>query len=316
MDVMRVLMDGLLFKGFVLVVIVVIFLFWFERRLMAKIHTRIGPLYTGPQGLLQPIADILKLLWKEKITPQKADKFLFNAIPFTLPIFAILPLAFIPFAPNDVTILSDYALLFVIAILSVIPVLIVTVAWASSNRYSLIGGLRAAASLIVYEIPLMIVIASIIAFSGSMNIITIVEKQQNMWFIAPQILGAIVFFIAMLAETERIPFDIPTAEQEIVVGWETEFSGANFAFIVLSKYAEMVVFAALYTDLFLGGWLGPFHPLVNFTIKFLFVIFLMVVIRATYSRLRMDQLLRFGWKYLIPLAFVNIFVAKVILTFL
>ena len=315
MDYLDYLYGGLVFKGFLIVVLLVIFLFWFERRLMAKIHTRIGPLYTGPQGILQPIADILKLLWKEKITPAKADKALFNIIPPLFPLIAITTLVFIPFWPNDVLILSEYSLLFVVALLSFIPVLIVAVSWASSNRYSLIGGLRAAASLIVYEIPIMIVIASIAALSGSLNLVTIVEKQAEMWYIIPGILGAIVFFIAMLAETERIPFDIPTAEQEIVVGWETEFSGSNFVYVVLAKYAEVIVFSALYTDLFLGGWLGPFHPLINFFIKFFVVIIIMVAIRAAYSRLRMDQLLRFGWKLLIPLAFVNIFVVKLVLIY-
>ena len=289
---------------------VVTYAIYFERKFIGWMQGRIGPNRVGPLGLFQSFADILKLLIKEDVIPEKADRVMFLLAPVIAFVPSFMVLAVIPFSSTHVfTAGLNVGVLYYLAISAITILGVVLGGWASNNKYSLIGGMRSAAQMISYEIPLGLSIVGVVLLSGSLNMNVIVAHQAKMWFIIPQIVGFIVFIIAGLAELNRTPFDLPEAESELVAGYHTEYSGFRFAFFMLTEYVYAFALAALATTLFLGGWNGPFLPSwLWFTIKTAAVIFFLFWVRATLPRMRGDQLMSFAWKVLIPIALLNLLV--------
>jgi len=296
--------------------IVVMFLTWYERKLLARIQLRIGPLYAGgPGGILQPIADGVKLIFKEVMIPYKADKPLFLGIPLMLVFLGALPFAVIPFGQHWVIANLDVGLVFVFAMASLFPSMILIFAWASNSKYPFLGGLRSLFQQVAYEIPMWISALSVVMLAGSLDLVDIVNAQQKIWFIIPSLLSFIVFFIATMAELERLPFDLPEAEPELVAGWFTESSGAIFMVIFLALYMKLYLMSSLITVLFLGGWWGPaFLPQpVWFIMKTLVVATFIIIPRGVYPRLRVDLLIKIGWTRLLVIAIANVFLTVILL---
>lgn len=305
------------FPGFVHLLIVVMALTWYERKLLARIQLRIGPLYAGgPGGILQPIADGVKLIFKEVMIPYKADKPLFLGVPLALAFLAALPFAVIPFGQHWVIANLDVGIVFVFAVGSLFPSMILIFAWASNSKYPFLGGLRSLFQQVAYEIPMWISALSVVMLAGSLDLVNIVNAQQKLWFIIPSFLSFVVFFIATMAELERLPFDLPEAEPELVAGWYTESSGAVFMVIFLAVYMKLYMMSSLVTVLFLGGWWGPaFLPQpVWFILKTLVVATFIIIPRGVYPRLRVDLLIKVGWTRLLIIALANVFVTVVLLS--
>ncbi len=298
-----------------------------ERWVIAKIQVRIGPNRTGPRGLLQPLADAIKALFKEELIPTNADKLVFVVAPMISVATALLAFAVIPVGP-PVTLFGiefpmqianiNVALLYILAVGSVSVYGLVLAGWSSNNKYSLLGGLRAAAQLISYEVTLGLALVGVIMITSSLNLNEIVDYQSNFgWILIPQILGFILYMIAAIAETNRLPFDLPEAETELVAGYYTEYSSIKFAFFFMAEYINIITVCALATTLFLGGYLSPlpFLPIIGapgiwwFAIKVFFLIFIFMWIRGTFPRMRYDQLMNFTWKFMLPLALFNVLLA-------
>jgi NADH-quinone oxidoreductase subunit H len=309
----------------VVVVLVVFFLMvayltWLERKLLGHFQVRYGPMRVGPHGLLQPFADGLKLLFKEDITPAGASKVVFALAPLLTFIPAFIIFAVIPFGENielfghtiDLVI-SDFSLglLYVFAVASIGVYGIVLAGWSSNNKYSLLGGLRSSAQMISYEISLGLSIIGVLMLSQSLSLVEIVKQQDTFfnWFIFRQPLGFVIFVICAIAETNRIPFDLPEADNELVAGYYTEYSSMRFSMFFLGEYGSMINASALIATLFLGGWQGPWLPgWIWLLIKIGIFLFIYIWLRATLPRFRYDQLMKFGWGILLPLALFNIFV--------
>lgn len=290
-----------------------------ERKVMGFMQLRYGPNQVGGKwGLLQTVADVLKLLIKEDIIPKVADRPLFILGPVIAFTPAFMVLATIPFTDKFQFADIGIGLLYYIAISGISTVGIVAGGWASNNKYALLGGMRAAAQMISYEIPLVMSVLGVILIAGSLNLNEIVAAQEHYWFIIMQPLAFIIFVIASISELNRTPFDLPEAESELVAGFHTEYSGFRWAFYMLSEYVYLFAMSALTTVLFLGGWLAPFDFVdfipgaVWFALKFSVVIFVMIWIRASFPRIRADQLMEFGWKVLLPLALANIFITAIV----
>ncbi|WP_075983172.1 NADH-quinone oxidoreductase subunit NuoH [Bacillus massilinigeriensis] len=289
-----------------------------ERKVMGFMQLRHGPNQVGGRwGLLQTVADVLKLLLKEDIIPKQADRPLFIIAPVIAFAPAFMVLATIPFTDKLQFADIGVGLLYYIAISGLSTIGIVTGSWASNNKYALLGGMRAAAQMISYEIPLVMSVLGIILLSGSLNLNEIVAAQENGWFIIVQPIAFIIFIIAATAELNRVPFDLPEAESELVAGFHVEYSGFRWAFFMLSEYVYFFAMSSLITVLFLGGWLplpflGFIPGAVWFALKFSSVFFFLVWVRVTFPRLRADQLMEFGWKVLLPVAIANIFLTALI----
>lgn len=289
-----------------------------ERKVMGFMQGRIGPNQVGGRfGLLQTVADVLKLLLKEDSIPKAADKPLFILAPVIAFAPAFMVLAVIPFTDKFQFADIGVGLLYYIAVSGITTIGVVTGGWASNNKYSLLGGMRAAAQMVSYEIPLVMSVIGIVLLAGSLNLNEIVAAQENVWYIFVQPIGFIVFLIAAVAELNRTPFDLPEAESELVSGYHTEYSGFRWAFFMLSEYVYFFGMASLITVLFLGGWnpvmfLGFIPGAVWFALKFSSVVFLLIWFRVTFPRIRGDQLMEFGWKVLLPIALANIFLTALI----
>lgn len=289
-----------------------------ERKVMGFMQGRIGPNQVGGRfGLLQTVADVLKLLLKEDSIPKAADKPLFILAPVIAFAPAFMVLAVIPFTDKFQFADIGVGLLYYIAVSGITTIGVVTGGWASNNKYSLLGGMRAAAQMISYEIPLVMSVIGIVLLAGSLNLNEIVAAQENVWYIFVQPIGFVVFLIAAVAELNRTPFDLPEAESELVSGYHTEYSGFRWAFFMLSEYVYFFGMASLITVLFLGGWnpvmfLGLIPGSVWFALKFSSVVFLLIWFRVTFPRIRGDQLMEFGWKVLLPIALANIFLTALI----
>ncbi len=303
------------FPGLTFVALLSSMVIWYERKLLAKMQYRVGPLYAGRVGgIFQSFADLFKLLFKEIVMPAKADKLMFVA-----PVFAMMALAgalvgIIPIGANEYIASSPYSLLIALAIISFFPIITLIAGWASNNKFSFIGAIRALYQMISYEIPMILSVIGVIILAGSLDFTNIVNAQSKIWFIVPMILGAIVFYITAMAEVERIPFDLPEADSEIVAGWLTEYTSMVFGTINLAVYIKLYAMSAIFTLLFLGGWNGPapVPDFVWFLIKTVIVITIFIIPRGANPRIRMDQLINFGWVWLIALSFVNIFFALVL----
>lgn len=289
-----------------------------ERKVMGFMQLRHGPNQVGGRwGLLQTVADVLKLLIKEDAIPRAADKPLFILAPLIAFTPAFMVLAIIPFTDRFQFADIGVGLLYYIAVSGITTVGVVTAGWASNNKYALMGAMRAAAQMISYEIPLVMSVIGIILLTGSMNLNDIVLAQENGWYILWQPIAFIVFFIAAVAELNRVPFDLAEAESELVAGYFVEYTGFRWAFFMLAEYVYMFAMSALITVVFLGGWLplpylGFIPGAVWFALKFMVVIFLLIWFRVTFPRIRADQLMEFGWKVLLPVAIANIFLTALL----
>ena len=301
---------------------VVPILVWLERRLMGRFQVRLGPNRVGPLGLGQPLADTVKLLFKESIIQSSADKFLFHLAPAIVVFTAIVGFAVIPFgAPFEVFGQSiemwganvNSGILFVFAISGMGIYGMVLAGLASNNKYSLMGGLRSSAQMISYELTLGLSALSIIVLTGSLNLVDMVKAQETIPFILVQPLAFLLFYIAGVAETNRAPFDLPEAEQELVAGFHTEYTGMKFAMFFMGEYINMVTMSALVTLLFLGGWNAyglPVWPIVAFALKVGFLLCVFIWLRSTFPRIRYDRLMTFGWKVLLPLCILNLLITR------
>jgi len=306
-----------------------------ERKVIAWAQSRLGPMRVGPYGILQPVADAVKLMIKEDITPVRADKWVFTAAPIIAMVPALIVYAVIPFGPEvslfgrPVTLyITDInvGLLYIVSVASVGVYGIILAGYASNSKFPLLASLRASAQLISYEVAVTLTLVSVILVAGSLSMVSIVRAQESMgvWFAFLQPIAFVLFFIGGLAETNRAPFDLPEAEQELTGGFHTEYSGMRFALCVLAEYANMIVVSSVATTLFLGGWLRPF-PSVGwlsflgiipswawFLLKSFFFLYVFIWVRATLPRYRYDQLMNIGWKVLIPLAIANLVVTGII----
>ncbi len=296
-----------------------------ERRVLGKFQIRYGPNRVGPLGLLQPLADGVKLIFKENFVPAQVDLLVYWLAPAISMATALFVYAVIPFGP-EVTLFGqrvplyladvNVAILLVLATSSIGVYGVILGGWASNSKYSLLGSLRSSAQLISYELALTLAVIGVVLTAGSLSLVQIVKAQQHVWFVAVQPLGFLIFFIAALAETNRAPFDLPEAEQELIAGYQTEYGGFKFAMFYIGEYVAIVTMSALITTLFWGGWMGPWlPPLVWFILKTFVFIFLFIWVRATLPRVRYDQLMALGWKVLVPLGLLNV-VATAILVVL
>ena len=282
---------------------------WIERRLLALFQDRLGPNRVGPAGLLQPIADIIKLFMKEDWIPPFADKFVFVFAPMIVVVTVLFAFAVVPFTEQIKVSDANVGLLFFLGMTSLSVYSIALAGWASNSKYSLIGGLRGAAQMISYEIPMAVSLVGVVMLAGSFRLIDIVNAQSRFWFILTQPLGFVIFLIAGFAEARRTPFDLPEADSEIVAGYHTEYSSMKFALFFMGEYLDLILISVMTTVLFLGGWHGPFlPPIVWFLIKTFALIFLFIWVRAVLPRYRFDQLMGFGWKALLPLSLLNVLV--------
>jgi NADH-quinone oxidoreductase subunit H len=317
-----------------------------ERKVLGWMQDRMGPMEVGPYGVLQPIADGLKLFFKEDIVPAGANKFLFSLAPILALVPALIGFAVIPFGPNHTIelfgmqvkpfVISDIniGILYILAFASIGAYGIILGGWSSNSKYSLLGGLRSAAQVISYELNVGLAIVGVILLSGSLSLVQITEAQSGWfwnWFILampfPQIFAFVVYVISAVAETNRVPFDLPEAESELVAGFFTEYSGMRFAFFFIAEYANMILVSCVAAALFLGGWNAPYpgtllehiglesiawvENVVWFAVKVYFFLFLFFWLRATLPRLRYDQLMRFGWKVMLPIALGNILLTAI-----
>ncbi len=294
-----------------------VFMIWVERKFVAKMQLRVGPQYAGRyEGVLQNFADLFKLLFKEIIVPDKADKRVFLAVPLALMFVSGALLALVPVGPSTYIANPSVGVVFVFGLIGFSPIIALLAGWASNNKYSLLGGLRALHQMVAYEIPMIISALGVVVLSGSLSLLGVVEAQSSVWFILLQPLGAIVFFIAVLAELERIPFDLPEADSELVAGWQTEYSGMTFGIFQLATYIKFYALAGVFTAFFLGGWYGPgpIPPAFWFVLKTFIVMLLMMLPRGVLPRVRIDTLLRGGWSRLMVLSFANLFMALLVVS--
>jgi NADH-quinone oxidoreductase subunit H len=312
----------------------VAYLVLLERKVQAWVQVRLGPMRVGPHGLLQPVADVLKLIVKEDITPSRADRWVYTLAPIIVLVPALVVFAVIPFGPEtnvfglrvplhvaDINV----GLLYIVSIASLGVYGTILGGWASNSKYPLLASLRASAQLVSYEVAVTMTLVSMILMAGSLSMVEIVESQQarGLWFVFAQPVAFFIYFVGGLAETNRSPFDLPEAEQELTGGFHTEYSGIRFALFFLAEYANMIVISAVATTLFFGGWLRPFPGVaalglldilpgwIWFLLKTFVLLYVFLWVRATLPRYRYDQLMRLGWKVLIPLAIANVIVTAI-----
>jgi len=314
------LLNDLIFPGAIIiaqilavlmpVLISVAFLVYAERKVLALIQLRRGPNVVGPFGILQSFADALKLLTKENIVPANSNKVVFLLAPIITMVLSLAGWAVIPFAPNWVISDINVGIMYLFAVSSLGVYGIIMAGWASNSQYPFLGALRSAAQMVSYEVSIGFVIITVLLCVGSLNLSKIVEAQQTVWFAIPLLPMFVVFFISALAETNRLPFDLPEDESTLVAGFFTEYSSASFVLFFLGEYASMILMSSMTVILFMGGWLPPFDifPLnvipgvIWFTLKVIFILFLFIWVRGTFPRYRYDQLMRLGWKIFLPLS--------------
>ena len=325
---------------FIAMLLTVAYLTWVERKVLGHMQLRYGPMRTGWHGLLQPIADGIKLFFKEDIVVDKANKIIYRLSPFIITVCAFASFAVVPFG-NELTLFGktiplriadvNIGILYIFALSSLSVYGLTLAGWSSNNKYSLMGGLRASAQMISYELAAGLSIIGVVMLTSSLSMVEIVNGQGSWWFIFKQPVAFIVFLICAIAECNRTPFDLPEAESELVAGFHVEYSSMKFALFFMAEYAHMVVMSALITTLFLGGWQLPFVdissfqptgligqlvvsllPVAIFCTKVFLILFFIIWLRATYPRLRYDQLMKFGWKVLFPLALFNVFLTAIL----
>ncbi len=311
----QVLASILIVVGVLLVIMTIAAgLIWLERRMLGMWQDRYGPNRVGPFGLLQVLADMIKIFTKEDWIPPFADKPVFIIAPMIVMIAVLMSFAVIPFAPHIFVSDLNIALLFFLAMSSMGAYSIVLGGWSSNNKYSLLGALRGSAQMISYEVFMGLSLMGVVMMTGSFSLREIVEAQKHIWFFIPQFAGFVIFLIAGIAETHRLPFDIPEAESELVAGFHSEYSGMKFGMFFVGEYVGITLISAMIVTLFFGGWLGPsfLPPYIWFLIKTFVFIFGFILLRASLPRPRYDQLMSYGWKLLLPLALLNLLVTGAI----
>lgn len=292
-------------------------LIYIERRMLAVWQDRYGPNRAGPFGLLQVLADMIKIFFKEDWIPPFADKVVFVFAPGIVMASILLSFAIIPFTPGIVVADMNIGILFFLAMSSLGVYSLVLGGWASNNKYSLLGAMRGAAQMITYEVFMGLSLMGVVMLSGSFNLTRIVEAQQELWFVVPQFVGFVIFLIAGIAETHRLPFDIPESESELIAGYHSEYSGMKFGMFFVGEYLGITLVSALVVTLFFGGWLGPafLPPVVWFLLKtFVFILFF-ILLRASLPRPRYDQLMSYGWKLLLPLSLLNLLITGAVILY-
>lgn len=289
-------------------------LIWLERRMLALWQDRYGPNRAGPFGLLVVLADTLKLFFKEDWVPPFADKFVFIIAPGIVVVTVLMSFIVVPFSPGVIVSDLNIGMLFFLANSSLGAYSIILGGWASNNKYALLGSMRGAAQMISYEVFMGLSMMGVVLLSGSFSLHTIVEAQADLWYVVPQFLGFVIFFIAGIAETHRLPFDIPEAESELIAGFHSEYSGMKFGIFFVGEYLGIILISAVTVCLFFGGWLGPgfLPPLVWFILKTFGFICFFILLRASLPRPRYDQLMEYGWKVLLPLTLLNLVVTATI----
>jgi NADH-quinone oxidoreductase subunit H len=306
-----------LFNVFGILIVMIILaavLTWVERRLLGLWQDRYGPNRAGPFGILQVVADMIKILTKEDWIPPLADKGVFVLAPMIVMIAMLMAIAVVPIAPGVGVADLNVGLLFFLAMTSLAVYSVVLAGWSSNNKYSLMGGLRSAAQMVSYEVFMGLSLMGVVMLAGSFDLREIVAAQQHLWYFIPQFLVLIIFIIAGIAETHRLPFDLPEAENELVAGYHTEYSGMKFGMFFVGEYVAIVLVSAMIVTLFFGGWLGPWlPPIVWFVIKTSIFIVFFILLRAALPRPRYDQFMSFGWKVMLPLALLNLVVTGGIL---
>jgi len=292
-------------------------LIWVERRMLALWQDRYGPNRVGPFGIFQVVADMIKIFFKEDWIPKFADKKVFVIAPAIVMITILMSFAVVPFTSVINVVNLNVGLLFFLAMSSLGAYSVVLAGWASNNKYSLIGAVRGAAQMISYEVFMGLSLMGVVMLTGSFNLQHIVIAQQGRWFFIPQFLGFVIFFIAGIAETHRLPFDIPEAESELVAGYHSEYSGMKFGMFFVGEYLGITLISAMITTLFFGGWLGPdfLPPVAWFLIKMFAFILSFVLLRASLPRPRSDQLMALGWKVLLPLSLLNLLVTGALILY-
>lgn len=289
------------------VLILAALLIWIERRLLGFWQDRYGPNRVGPFGILQVVADLIKILTKEDWIPPFADKLVFVLAPTIVVIAMLLAFAVVPITSHIGIISINIGLLFFLAMSSLSVYSAVLAGWASNNKYSLMGGMRAAAQMLSYEVFMGLSLMGVVMLAGSFNLREIVAAQQGLWFCIPQFFGFLIFLIAGVAEAHRLPFDLPEAENELVAGFHTEYSGMKFGLFFVGEYVAILLISAMIVTLFFGGWRGPLlPPLLWFFIKLSFFVAFFILLRAALPRPRYDQLMAYGWKLMLPLALLNL----------
>jgi NADH-quinone oxidoreductase subunit H len=285
-------------------------LIWVERRMLALWQDRLGPNRAGPLGLFIVLADTLKLFFKEDWIPPFADKWVFILAPAIVVASVLMSFVIIPFAPGIVVADLNIGVIFFLAMSSLGVYSIVLGGWASNNKYALLGALRGASQMIAYEVFMGLSLMGVVMLSGSFNLGDIVAAQKNLWFVVTQPVGFVIFFIAGIAETHRLPFDIPEAESELIAGYHAEYSGMKFGMFFIGEYLGITLISAMIVTLFFGGWLGPafLPPLAWFAIKLFFFIGLFILLRASLPRPRYDQLIAYGWKIILPIVLANLLI--------
>jgi NADH-quinone oxidoreductase subunit H len=302
----------------VIVILAVVFSFatllsWIERRLLGVWQDRYGPNRVGPFGVLQVVADAIKLITKEDWVPPFADKGLFILAPAIIAVTALLAFAVVPIAPGIGVVDLDIGLLFFLAMSSLGVYSVVLGGWASNNKYSLLGGFRAAAQMLSYEVFMGLSLMGVVMLAGSFNLRDIVMAQEDLWFCIPQILGLLTFTVAGIAEVRRLPFDLPEAENELVAGFHTEYSSMKFGLFFIGEYIGITLISAMMVILFFGGWLGPIlPPLMWFLLKVFALVGFFILLRASLPRPRYDQLMDYGWKVMLPLTLINLVITGAI----
>ncbi len=299
---------------FAVALLVVAYLTYFERKIIGHMQLRLGPMRVGPHGLLQPIADGLKLFVKEDIVPHDSDRWTFYFAPILNLVCALVLLAVIPFSYNFMVTRLNIGVLYILSLASVGTIALLLAGWSSGSKYPILGGLRSAAQIFSYEIFLGFSIMGVLMISGSLDLVKIVEAQSKVWNIVYQPVAFVVYIIAALGELNRTPFDLPEAETELVAGFHTEYSGFKFAYFFLAEYANMIIVSCMAVILFLGGWKGPVLPgIVWFLIKMCAFFYFFIWVRATFPRYRYDQFMRIGWKIMLPVTLANILVTGIVM---
>lgn len=299
----------------VFALITIMLINWLERKVIGRFQDRYGPNRVGPLGILQFVADAIKMFTKEDITPANADRVIFNLAPVMVVVPTFLILAVLPFGRGMVAADLNIGFLYIVAISSLTTIAILLAGWGSRNKYSLLGGMRVVAQMISYEVPMVLSALGVIMLTGSLSLVSIVEGQSRVPFILLQPLGFLIYFISAIAEVNRAPFDLPEAESELIAGYHTEYSGMKYAMFLLAEYINAFIVSAIAATLFLGGWQGPsLPPYAWFFLKAYAIYFVLMWLRGTLPRLRIDQLMGLAWKFLVPLALVNLLVMGLVIT--
>ncbi|MHA1654572.1 MAG: complex I subunit 1/NuoH family protein [Candidatus Thorarchaeota archaeon] len=311
------LFKAILFPGTVFILFLIIFDVWFTRKVWARIQARRGPFHIGKYGGLQLFADAIKLVSKESIIPQGAKRWMFRVLPSLLLVVVLLPFVFVPWSESWVIADLSVSLVLVFAFLTAVPVLALLIGWVSGSKYTLIGGFRAASNQFAAEIPLVISSVGPALLAGSLSVLSISQAQAQVWYVFLLPINFVTFMVSAIATVGLVPFDAPVADSEVIFGWRTELTGIYFTMTYFAEFAKQVLYAALMVTFFFGGGYGvpTFPPVLNFFLKFLVMLFFFIIVTSSFYRIRQDQIVKYSWKYLMPLSVINVVVVLLALVY-